>query len=87
MTELSNLLAIMSGRPTLHVNGDSHPTALLTVDFGQPLTRPEMSSEGFDALTKAMRSAAIEMTRRRGEVRVQADNHRGVYWVAISNHQ
>ena len=85
MNELNSLLASMDGRPSLHVNGDTHPTALLTVDFGQPTQRVDLSSADFESLSRTMRDAALELTRRRGEVRVQADLHRGVYWASVGN--
>ncbi len=84
MNALKELLADFPGSPVLHVNGDSHPTALLTVDFGQPTSAVDVPSARMAELAAAMKAAAKEMTKRRGNVKVSHDN-RGVYWVGMAS--
>lgn len=87
MSEMENLrkwVERQAESPTLHINGNDHPTALITVDFGQPLTGVSMTSERSGELSALARAAAKSLTRRRGQLRTSYDNHRGVFWVSIS---
>lgn len=84
MEALKNWISAQNDSPKLHVNGNDHPTALVVVDFGQPLTGVSMGSDRSTELTALMRAAAKVMTRRRGQLRTQYDNQRGVFWASIS---
>lgn len=84
--EVENLLRYLSEqeeKPRLHVNGHEYSNALLTVDFGQPLSGVHLSSERINELTNRMKVAAKTLTRRRGNIRVHHDNH-NVYWASIA---
>lgn len=82
---LKNWVASQSDAPRLHVNGNDHPTALITVDFGQPKTGVHLSSERGNELSSLLKAAAKSITRRRGSIRVNYDNHHGVMWASISS--
>jgi uncharacterized protein involved in propanediol utilization len=87
MTEveaLKNWVAAQNDGPKLHINGNDHPTALVVVDFGQSLRGTSMTSERNAEVGNLLRAAAKSLTRRRGQVRAQYDNHHGVYWASIS---
>lgn len=88
MTELATLTSYLSAQtdaPRLHVNGSEHPTALLVVDFGQPLAGIQMNHDRFSELSGLMKSAAKSLLKRRGQIRVNYDNQHGVVWAALAN--
>lgn len=88
MSEIETLktyLANQSDSPRLHINGSDHPTALITVDFGQPLSGVSMNHDRFSELSGLMKAAAKTLLKRRGQVRVNYDNHHGVVWAALAN--
>ena len=71
MTEveaLTNWIAAQNDKPRLHINGNDHPTALVTVDFGQPLNGINLSNDRGNELSNLIKAAAKSLTRRRGSV-------------------
>jgi hypothetical protein len=82
---LKEFLAQQEDAPRLHINGNDYPTALVTVDFGQPLRGVSISTERGNELSSLMKAAAKKLTRRRGAIRVNYDNHHGVFWASISS--
>ena len=87
MTEveaLKNWVAAQNDAPKLHINGNDHPTAMIVVDFGQPLRGAVMNAERSAEVSGLLRAAAKSLTRRRGQIRAQYDNHHGIYWASIS---
>lgn len=81
---LKNWVSAQTDAPKLHINGNDHPTALVVVDFGQPLRGTQMTSERSAEISNLLKAAAKSLTRRRGQIRAQYDNHHGVYWASIS---
>lgn len=80
---LRRFLSEQDEKPTLHVNGHECPTALLSVDYGQPIRGVNISAERGNELTSLMKAAARAVTRRRGSVRVHYDNNHGVFWATL----
>jgi hypothetical protein len=72
-------------KPRLHINGGDFPFAILSVDYGQPLSGVLISSERGNELTSLMRIAAKTMTKRRGSIRVNFDNSHGVFYASMAS--
>ena len=88
MTEveaLTNFVAAQEDRPVLHINGNDHPTAIITVDFGQPLRGVTISNDRGNELSRLIKDATKSLSRRRGQIRVNFDSHHGVFWSSISS--
>jgi hypothetical protein len=87
MSEVETLkrwVAQQEDAPRLHINGNEHPTALITVDFGQPTSGINLSNDRGNELSSLLKAAAKSLTRRRGSVRVNFDHHHGVMWASIT---
>jgi hypothetical protein len=81
---LKNWIAEQNDSPRLHINGNDHPTALITVDFGQPISGIQLSNDRGNELSALLKAAAKSVNRRRGNVRVNFDHHHGVMWASVS---
>ena len=67
--------------PVLHVNGAVHLGALLTVDFGTPLTEQKLDPAQSAELVSRMRVAAKSLLQDKEiVVRVQNDSSNGIWW-------
>lgn len=84
LNDLRRFLATFHERPILHVNGHEHPTALITVDFGQPKGGVSIPTDRGHELTSLLKAAARSVTRRKGNVRAHYDNQHGVFWASVS---
>lgn len=71
-------------RPTVHVNGHHHPTALVVVDLGSPLKQVRLNSEQSGELGQRLRRVAKEVLGREANIRVSADNSNGIHWAWVS---
>jgi hypothetical protein len=69
----------------VHINGISHPSAVVVVDFGTPLTDPvKLTPEQTAELISQVRSATKMLYRDRDvSVRVQSDPSAGVWWSSV----
>ncbi len=81
---LRDFLSKQPEAPRLHINGPDYITAMLSVDFGQPLGGIYLSADRGNELTSLMRSAAKSITRRRGAIRVNFDNNHGVFFASLT---
>lgn len=71
--------------PTLHVNGTSHPMAVITVDFGTPLDEPtKLTTEQNAELMARMKTMTRTLCKSESNVRVQNDSSNGVWWSTIA---
>lgn len=88
MTEIETLqkwVSQQADKPRLYINGNDYPTALITVDFGQPKGGISLSNDRGNELSTLLKNAAKALSRRRGPVRVNFDHHHGVMWAALSS--
>lgn len=81
------LKAILDGfiipvKPTIHINGYLHPTAIVTVDFGTPLEEYTLSSEQITMMGEQIISLAQNITNKQ-KIRFNADLDNGVYWASM----
>lgn len=67
--------------PTIHVNGHSFQSALVTVDFGQPLRPIKLSQEQNQEFTDRLRKLARDILGREA-VRVSHDLTGGLVYYA-----
>lgn len=75
----------MLSTPTLHVNGTSHPMAVITVDFGTPLDEPtKMSGEQNAELMARIKTFTRSLCKSEANVRVQNDASNGVWWSTVA---
>lgn len=70
--------------PTLHVNGHSYSTAIVTVDFGSPLTPIKLTQEQTQDLTDRLRRLARDIIGRDANVRVSHDSSNGIFWAGTA---
>lgn len=85
--ELENFLANLelAHTPVIHVNGREHPTAVVVVDFGAPLTQVKLSPEQNQELAGKLRKFAREFVKD-ANVRISSDNYLGlVFWAATTH--
>lgn len=69
---------------TVHINGPSNEAAILTVDFGAPITNGvKMSSEQVNELTDLMKRTAGEFYSDNAGIRVSFDPSNGIYWASL----
>lgn len=70
--------------PTLHINGTAYAGAVLTVDFGTPLTEQKLDSDQSAELVSRMRTAARTLYQDKEiNVRVQNDTQNGIWWASV----
>ena len=72
-------------RPTVKVNGPYHPTAIITVDLGQPVKQVRLNSEQSSELGQRLRRTAREILGRDATIRISADNSHGIHWASVSS--
>jgi hypothetical protein len=77
-TFLSNLDIPVKAR--LHVNGASYHTALVTVDFGEPLEPFRLTQDQTYELHSGLRALARDILGRDAPININTDNSRGVVW-------
>jgi len=80
---LSSYAARLPTPATLHVNGPNHPTAIITLDFGQPLNfeRPERA-EAEELAARLRRAAADIMEMPEQKIHFDMDHAHGVWWAS-----
>lgn len=84
--ELESFLSSLDlpNKPSVHVNGREHPTALVVVDFGAPLEPVRLNSEQSQELAGKLRKFARDLITKEVNIRVSSDNYSGVvYWASI----
>jgi hypothetical protein len=75
----------MLSTPNLHVNGPSHSSAVVTVDFGTPLDEPtKMNPEQSAELVSRMKALTKSLFKNETNVRVQNDQNNGVWWSTVN---
>jgi hypothetical protein len=83
--DFKSWLATLGYVPNLHVNGNSHPMAVVTIDFGTPLEEPaKMTSEQNAELMARMKSLTKSLHKSEVNVRVQTDSNNGVWWSTVT---
>jgi len=70
-------------KPTLHVNGPQHPSAILTVDLGQPLQAVKLKPEVSQELVSRMRRLTRDVVGKDVPVSIETDNPRGILWASL----
>lgn len=73
--------------PKVHVNGSSHSTAVVVVDFGTPLIEPaKLTPEQTAELIGHVRTTTRSLYHRDREinVRVQNDSANGIWWANVT---
>lgn len=70
-------------KPTVHVNGPSQEAAILTVDFGAPISPVRLSGEQSLELTSQMKKLAAEFYSGDVNIRVSNDSQHGIYWASL----
>jgi len=71
-------------KPSVHVNGHQHPTAIVVVDFGMPKDGPViLDNEVSSDLLLLMTNIAREMCRGDTNIRGSVDRNTGVYWAGV----
>lgn len=71
--------------PTIHINGHAFASALVTVDFGQPLKPAKLNQDQGAVFSDLLRKLAREIVNRENaNIRVSYDNINGVYWASIA---
>lgn len=85
VTDLRDYLATLDTPVTasVHVNGPQFPSAILSVDFGQPLKPARLESAQQGELVERMRRAACDILGRDQSIMISADHHHGIWWAAI----
>lgn len=72
-------------KPTIHVNGKDHPTAIVVVDFGAPLQSVRLSSNQSNDLGTKIRRYTKDILNKDAYIRIASDNYSGiVYWSTIT---
>ena len=87
LSDLQNFLSQIKTelKPSLHVNGSSYLNCVLTVDFGQPLNPPNISSEEEDKLKEKMRaSTKLIVNRPDASIRISNDPLANMYWSTVA---
>jgi hypothetical protein len=70
--------------PTIHVNGTSNPTAVITVDFGSPIQSVRLSQDQVQDLMTRMRKTSREMFSHEVNIRVSSDHQNGIFWASVT---
>ena len=71
-------------RPSVHVNGTAHPTAVVTVDLGAPKAPNRLSQEQAQELIQRLRKTTRDLYKDEVNIRVSSDNHNGVFWSSVA---
>lgn len=71
-------------RPTIHVNGPSYPTAVVTIDLGSPLDGVKLQSEQSQEMVAQLRRLTRDMFKDNVNVRVSFDNNNGICWASVA---
>lgn len=75
----------LSVTPDIHINGHAYASALVTVDFGQPLKPAKLTQDQGAVFSDLLRKLAREVLNREGaNIRVSYDSYNGVYWASIA---
>lgn len=87
-SDLENFLAglDLANKPVIHVNGKEHPTAVVVVDFGAPLTQVKLTPEQNQELAGKLRKFARELVNKDANLRISSDNYLGLVFWASSAH-
>lgn len=71
-------------RPSIHVNGTNHPTAVVTIDLGAPLNPTRLSQEQAQELIARLRKLTREFYKDEVNIRVSSDHHNGIFWSSVA---
>jgi hypothetical protein len=71
-------------RPSIHVNGPAHSTAVVTVDLGAPLNPTRLSQEQAQELISRLRRVTRELYKDDVNIRVSSDHHNGIFWSSVA---
>lgn len=76
----------LQNTPVIHVNGKEHPTAVVVVDFGAPLTQVKLTPEQNQELAGKLRKFARELVNKDANLRISSDNYLGlVFWASTAH--
>ena len=81
-TWLSNLE--LGGKNSVHINGHYHPTAIVTVDLGQPAKGFKLTSDQSNELNQRLKKLTREVIGKDVSIRVNSDTSNGIYWSTVS---
>jgi hypothetical protein len=71
--------------PTIHINGHAFTSALVSVDFGQPLKPAKLNQDQGAVFSEMLRKLAREIVNRENaNIRISYDSSNGVYWASIA---
>jgi hypothetical protein len=71
-------------RPSVHVNGTSHPTAVIAVDLGAPKTPTRLTQEQAQELIARLRKTTRDLYKDEVNIRVSSDHHNGIFWSSVA---
>jgi hypothetical protein len=71
-------------RPSIHVNGTGHPTAVITVDLGSPLGGQRLAQEQSQELVSRLRRTTRDLYKDDMNIRVSFDNNNGIFWSSVA---
>lgn len=71
-------------KPTIHINGHMHPTAILTVDFGTPLKPIKISNDQIVEMTGKMKKLTREVLGKDVNISVMPDQANGVFYAKLA---
>lgn len=81
-TWLANLE--IGGKNPVHINGHHHPTAIVTVDLGQPVKGSKLTSDQSNELNQRLKKLTKEILNKDVAIRVNSDNSNGIYWTSVA---
>lgn len=71
-------------KPTIHVNGSAHSSAIVTVDFGSPIEQFRLTSDDNADVTERLRHLARTIVARDTvNIRISYDAPNGIFWASI----
>ncbi len=70
--------------PSIHFNGTIHPTAIIAVDFGAPISPVRLSQDQVQELMTKMRKVTRDLYSNEVNIRVSSDHQNGIFWASIA---
>lgn len=74
----------LGGKNPVHVNGHHYPTAIVTVDLGQPVKGFKLTSDQSNELNQRLKKLTREVIGKDVSIRVNSDSSNGIYWTTVS---
>jgi hypothetical protein len=71
-------------RPSVHVNGTIHPTAVVTIDLGVPKEPTRLTQEQAQELISRLRKLTRDLYKDDVNIRVSSDHHNGIFWSSVA---